>query len=217
MKAVLFDLDGTLIDSIELIVQCFTKTIQTHLHYTPTREWIYTQIGKPLRPQLEELLPGHGQELIHTYRQFQDLHHDELVSVFPGIEDLIDNLTRDHVLGIVTSKGRLGTQKALQFFKNKGNEFCTIITADDSATHKPDAGPLLQALAEINREFPKLAVQPSECGYVGDTIFDMQAAISAKMPPLAVLWGVASAKTLGDYTADIAGTPSELEALIRGR
>jgi pyrophosphatase PpaX len=216
MKAILFDLDGTLIDSIELIVACFTKTIETHLGYTPERSWILSRIGKPLRPALDELAPGNGEKLIATYRDHQWKLHDEVVKPFHGIEDSLHHLAKEGLaLGIVTSKGRGGTDKALALMPSITKLFSTIITVDDSPTHKPDPGPLLIALDQINQANPHQIITPAECYYVGDTIFDMQAAVGARMKPVGVLWGVAAATDLSPYTETLFQAVLELTSLSK--
>jgi pyrophosphatase PpaX len=216
MKAILFDLDGTLIDSIELIIACFTKTIETHLGYTPERSWILSRIGKPLRPALDELAPGNGEQLIATYREHQWKLHDEIVKPFHGIEDSLRHLAQEGLtLGIVTSKGRLGTDKALALMPSSIKLFSTIITVDDSPTHKPDPGPLLLALDQINQANPHQTIAPAECYYVGDTIFDMQAAVGACMKPVGVLWGVAEAADLSPYTQTLFQAVHELTGLSK--
>jgi pyrophosphatase PpaX len=205
MKAVLFDLDGTLIDSIELIVSCFTKTIETHLGYTPERSWILSCIGKPLRPALEQLAPGRGEHLTETYRNHQTLLHDSLVKPFEGIQETLFTLKKKGFqLGIVTSKGRAGTNKALALMPEITPLFSSIITVDDSLTHKPEAEPLLLALKEMNeKNHHTQHLQPEQCYYVGDTIYDMQAAVNASMKPVGVLWGVADRNALSEYTNTI--------------
>ena len=214
MKAVLFDLDGTLIDSIELIVSCFTKAIETHVNYTPERSWIYSCIGKPLRPALESVAPGKSAILFETYKAHQDLLHDTLVRPFAGIEDVLFSLCEKGLqIGVVTSKGREGTDKALALMPETKDLFSTVITVDDSPTHKPDGGPLLMGLEQINQKKKLLSpIIPSECYYVGDTIYDMQASLSAGMKPVGVLWGVADKPALSTYTETILSEVDEMRS-----
>jgi pyrophosphatase PpaX len=201
-KSVLFDLDGTLIDSIGLIVFCFQESFKRCIGIELPKEEILSKIGKPLRPQLEEMAthynhPGMGQKILETYRELQFGNHDHMVTVFPGVIDTLSALHNSGIkLGIVTSKGRGGTDSALHLFDNAKDLFSVIITADDSKTHKPDAGPLLQAASLID-------IDPKDCCYVGDTIFDMQASIAANMAPVGVLWGVANHDELSNYTNHI--------------
>lgn len=201
-KSVLFDLDGTLIDSIGLIVFCFQESFKRCIGIELSKEEVLSKIGKPLRPQLEDMAiqydhPGMGQKILETYRELQFGNHDQLVTVFPGVLDTLFSLHNEGIkLGIVTSKGRGGTEASLKLFDRTKDIFSVIVTADDSTTHKPSPGPLLQAASLIK-------VDPIDCCYVGDTIFDMQASVGAKMTPVGVLWGVATHTELSKYTNHI--------------
>lgn len=195
VKGVLFDLDGTLVDSIELIVTCFQTTFKEVLNQNITREEVLSYIGKPLRPQLELLAPNKGQQLIEKYREIQFKLHDSMVKPYKGVyEAILSFKDSGYYLGIVTSKGKDGTNAALNLFGPKFREcFTVIISADDSSTHKPEPGPLLQAANFLK-------IEHKNCVYIGDTIFDMQAAIRANMLPIGLTWGVASRDDLTQYT-----------------
>src|SRR5919202_1258117 len=89
LRAVLFDLEGTLVDSVESIVRSFTHATQSLLGTTVPREAIVATIGRPLAPIFEALAPGRGAELLQTYRAYLNEHHDALVRAFPGTFDLL--------------------------------------------------------------------------------------------------------------------------------
>lgn len=208
MKACFFDLDGTLIDSIELIVRCFQHTVKTHLGISITRETVLSKIGMPLRPLLEAMSPGKGSLLTETYREMQYKLHDELVRPCAGIPELLAVLSKQDLhIGIVTSKARGGTKKALDLFGDLSSIFKTIITVDDCEKHKPEPDPLLKA-AKIAGCLPK------EAYYIGDTHFDMQAALAASMTPIGVTWGVADSPTLQRYTSLIFDEASKLSLFL---
>ena len=106
-EAVLFDLDGTLLDSIELIVRAFQHTTLLHLGEPAARARIVPTIGRSLLAVLDELAPGRSAELLPTYDQFVRDYHDELAVLTPGAEPVLAELrTRGYALGIVTSKRR---------------------------------------------------------------------------------------------------------------
>lgn len=206
--AVFFDLDGTLIDSIELIIQCFQHATQEHLGYSLERDKILALIGKPLRPELERLSPGNCEALVATYRDLQFSKHGELVKPFEHIAEMLTTL-RDLPLptGIVTSKARRGTLEALKLFGEAALHLDILITVDDCQNHKPHPEPLLTAASRAN-------VHPRECWYVGDTIFDMEAAHAAEMTPIGVTWGVATRETLLRYTPHVFDTVHDLKDFI---
>lgn len=210
LKGCIFDLDGTLIDSIDLIIQCFQHATRTHLGYEISRADVIALIGKPLRPELERLAPGRGLELTATYREMQFGMHDALVKPFPGISELIVDLAaRGYEIGIATSKAQKGTLMALDLFGDTAKLFKTVITIDDCQNHKPHPEPLLMAAEN-------LGVHPHEAIYVGDSIFDMQAALAAAMTPVGVTWGAASPDALRAYTPHIMKTNEELRTFIFG-
>src|SRR5690349_3699643 len=88
-QAILFDLDGTLIDSIELIVRSFQHTTAAHLGAPLPRDEIIPTIGRSLSQELERIAPGRGMALLATYRTFMFANHDELVTVYPGVFELL--------------------------------------------------------------------------------------------------------------------------------
>lgn len=197
MKGCIFDLDGTLIDSIELIVRCFQHTTKTHLGISMPEVDVLALIGKPLRPELERMAPGRGLELTATYREMQFGLHDQLVKPFSGIPELIIDLTnRGFAVGIATSKAQAGTQKALELFGETAQHFKTVITIDDCENHKPHPEPLLMAAKN-------LGVKPEHSLYIGDSIFDMEAAVAANMTPVGVTWGAAKEDALRAYTPHV--------------
>src|SRR5436190_11049397 len=106
-SSVLFDLDGTLIDSVELIVRSYHHATTTHLGMTLERAAIVRTIGLPLDRVMEELAPGQGATLVATYREYMSANHDDLVCAYPGVLDLLRELReRGYRLGIVTAKHR---------------------------------------------------------------------------------------------------------------
>lgn len=208
MKACFFDLDGTLIDSIDLIVRCFQHATETHLGAPVDREAVLSLIGRPLRPELERLAPGKGSLLTETYREMQFRLHDELVKPFPFVAGLVKTLAELPIpVGIVTSKARAGTLRALEMFQETAELFHPIITVEDCEAHKPDPAPLLLAARTVG-------CAPDDAAYVGDTIFDMQAALAAGMLPVGVTWGVATEDALGKYTPHVFHDISGLEAFL---
>jgi pyrophosphatase PpaX len=192
--AVLFDLDGTLLDSIELIVQSYTHTVTTHLGGPVDREGLLATIGLPLGPILEALAPGQGALLLETYRAYMSEHHDRLTRLFPGVAETLRALrTRGYQLGIVTSKSRASARLAFDLFALETLVDVTVCF-DEVSRPKPAPDPLLAAAA-------RLGVAPAACLYVGDTPHDMQAAQSAGMCAVAAPWGA------GTHAALLAAAP----------
>ena len=208
IHGVLFDLDGTLVDSIDLIVACFDHTYHTHLGQTLPREAIVATIGRPLIEALEDAAPGRGGELFATYSAYNDAHHDDLLRPHPAALDAARALhERGLPLGIVTSKRRAGLMRALRLFE-VASLFAALIALEDTERHKPDPDPLLAGAR-------RLGLAPAEVLYVGDSVYDVQAAQAAGMPVAAVLWGAGGEEELRMLKPDyLLAAPSELLTIV---
>lgn len=206
-KAILFDLDGTLIDSIELIVWSFQHTTQTHLGTPLPREEIIPTIGRSLAGELERIAPGDGAALLATYRTFMFANHDEFVTVYPDIFEMLAAVRdRGIATGIVTSKARISAAPSFERFLLH-HEMDSIVTEDDTERHKPHPDPLLHAAA-------LLGLPPAACWYIGDSTHDMIAARAAGMTAIGAAWGPNSAADLASIADAVAETPADVLALL---
>jgi pyrophosphatase PpaX len=180
----LFDLDGTLLDSLELILDSYRHTLTVHRGVAPPDEVWIAGIGTPLRTQLAPHTED-AQELerfVDTYREYNFAHHDAKTCAFPGIHESVSALKKaGKALGIVTSKARKGTGKGLRVSRLEGL-FDAIVAADDVDKHKPDPTPVLRAL-EL------LQVEGDQTVFIGDSPFDMAAGRAAGVWTAAALWG----------------------------
>lgn len=188
-QAVVFDLDGTVVDSVELIVVSFQHAIREVLGREVSRQEAVAFVGRPLREQMLRFSPEHADQLVEVYREFNHREHDRMLRLYDGILHLLEGLKGHGVkLGLVTSKSRYTTQMA---FDLTGIEryFDASVCADESTGNKPSPDPILTCLAQ-------LGVPPSRAAYVGDSPADMQAAHAAGTFPIAVAWGVFEVPTL---------------------
>lgn len=180
-KAVLFDLDGTLLDTTDLILASFQFTAEKHLGRRVNREEILPTFGRPLIEGLEKLAPGKGQEMIVTYRQHNAKYHDEMVKIFPGVKEVLKQLKEKQIkLGIVTSKAKVTALRGLRLF-NLETYFDTIIAFEDTTIHKPNPEPVLLAMQKLN-------VSSKHCLMVGDSPHDLVSAQRAGIHTAAVKW-----------------------------
>ena len=187
--AVIFDLDGTVVDSVELIITSFQHAVREVLGLEFTPEETIKGVGKPLREQMVAIDPGHADELVRSYREFNHREHDQLLRLYDGIQLLLVRLREAGVkLGLVTSKSRPTTQMA---FDLTGIEdlFQETVCAEDTPRNKPLPDPILLCLE-------RLGVPARRSAYVGDSPFDVQAANAAGVDSVAVTWGVFSEKVL---------------------
>lgn len=182
LRAVLFDLDGTLIDTVELIRISFRHATATVLGYEIPDEITMANVGQPLRQQFQDMAPDHADELLRVYREFNMAHHDEIAKAYPGTLEVLAGLRdRGTPMGVVTSKGTEAATRGIDHFGLRPF-FDVVVTADDVEIHKPDPYPLRFAAG-------LLGVELEYCMYVGDSPHDMQAAVSGGAIAVAALWG----------------------------
>jgi pyrophosphatase PpaX len=187
--AVIFDLDGTIMDSVELIVSSFQHATREVLGREFTRDETIKGVGKPLREQMVGLSAEHADELVRSYREFNHREHDRMLKLYDGVRVLLETLRRAGVkLGLVTSKSRPTTQMA---FDLTGIEalFDETVCAEDTQRNKPMPDPILLCVK-------RLKVPARRSAYVGDSPFDVQAARAAGVDSVAVTWGVFAEEVL---------------------
>ena len=167
IKAILFDLDGTLINTNRLIIESFKYAIKTHLNMEMKEEKIVRFFGEPLVKSMNSIDPENAEGLITAFKSFNESKHDELAEHYEGTVEAIKILkNRGIKLGIVTSKRQIMTERSLKLIKVY-DDMDVIITPEDTDKHKPDGAPALLACE-------KLGVLPEEALMVGDSIYDVQ-------------------------------------------
>ncbi|TMK61842.1 MAG: HAD family hydrolase [Actinobacteria bacterium] len=179
---VLFDLDGTVVDSGAIILASMRHAAKEVLGVEPPDEQLMAAVGGPgLEAQMRALAPDRVEELVTVYRAHNEPLHDELVCC-DGIDDVLVRLKEEgRRLAIVTAKRRVTVELAFARVP-LGHLFETVVGGDETERHKPNPEPLLLA-AE------RMQVAPGECAYVGDSPFDIRAAKAAGMHAVAVTWG----------------------------
>jgi pyrophosphatase PpaX len=179
---VLFDLDGTVVDSGAIILASMRHATREVLGREYSDEELLQTVGGPgLEAQMHALSPERAVELVDVYRAHNIPLHDELEAC-AGMEDALIRLHEEgRRLGIVTAKRRDTAELAFARVA-LGHLFETVVGGDETERHKPDPEPLLLA-AE------RLGADPAETAYVGDSPFDVRAAKAAGMYAVAVTWG----------------------------
>jgi pyrophosphatase PpaX len=209
-RTVLFDLDGTLVDSGAMILASFQHATRTVLSREIPEHELLAAVGGPgLREQMEAIDPGRAEELIEVYSAHNSDLHDELQPC-PGIVDALETLTAEgRRLGVVTAKRRATLELAFDVLPELRRFFATTVAAEDTVRHKPNPQPLALALE-------RLGADASEAVYVGDSPFDVQAAKAAGVGAVAVTWGrIHSRERLEPEEPDaIAETVEELLAVV---
>lgn len=181
--AVLFDLDGTLIDSIGLLLACVKHAFEGRAHAPTPEEWV-AGIGTPLARQLEPYATSSEdvQLLLSRYRTFQNELHDRMTCEYDGVTETLELLqTRGHQMGIVSSKGNNMMFRGLRY-TNIERFMSSTIGCDSCSVHKPDPFPVRMALNE-------LGYGANEAVFIGDSPHDVLAGNGAGVTTIAALWG----------------------------
>jgi pyrophosphatase PpaX len=213
IRTVLFDLDGTLIDSLRLILDSYHHTLAQHGFPARTdTEWL-KGVGTPLRVQLADWQddPGTLEAMIATYREYNLEHHDRMVTVYPGVLDSVREIkARGLQTGLVTSKNRHGALRGLRLV---GLEALMdmLVCADEVTNPKPHPEPVLKAVS-------LLGADPATTVYVGDSVHDMNSGRAAGVLTAAALWGPFSRDQLESTKPDYwLETPADLVRLVGSR
>lgn len=208
---VLFDLDGTLIDSVELIRSSYCHMFETHFGRPPGADDWLAGLGRPLLHQLEALTSDAAQveAMRRTYRAYSDRHHHELLRPYPGMLEAVRALAAAGArLGVVTSKLRAGALRGLADCGFEDGLFEVLIGADDVTRHKPLPDPVLAALE-------RLGAAVADAVFVGDSPHDIAAGRAAGTATAAVLWGPFPRAWLAAAEPDRwLATPAELSGLL---
>ena len=184
IRAVLYDFDGTLADSTELIMRCYRHTMTHHLGTCPPDEDWLSGFGMTLESQIGRFARSDAEAagMLDTYREVQDGLHDSLLTPFPGAAETVAELRRRGVaLAIVTSKHRRSAMRGMELCGIVPH-FDVVVTPEDVTHPKPHPEPVLVALR-------RLGVAPEEALFVGDSPHDVAAGRAAGTRTAAVLWG----------------------------
>lgn len=202
MKLVLFDCDGTIVDSQVMIVSAMNNAFAALGRTAPVREAVLAIVGLSLPVAMARLVPGEGEEdtmrLVDAYKAaFTELRASpvHLEPMFPGARETIDRLAArdDMLLGVVTGKSRRGLD-AILALHGLGDRFAVLRTADDGPS-KPHPHMVLDAVAAVGADVADTLV-------IGDTTYDIEMAVAAGCRSLGVTWGYHGADALAAAGAD---------------
>jgi len=195
IKTILFDLDGTILDTNELIIQSFLHALKGHVAPGFGREHIIPKMGTPLNQQLQEFSGlADVTPLVTAYREVNLGRHDELVREFPHVAEVLGNLRDSGIrLGVVTTKIRLTTEKGLKFV-GIHDLMDAIVTIDDVVNPKPHPEP-------VQRAMEQLGAKPEETLMVGDSTVDIESANAAGAISVGVAWSLKGEAKLRDAGA----------------
>jgi len=195
-KTLLFDLDGTIINTNELIIQSFLYTLEQFYPGKYQREDLIPHMGKPLYEQMVTFGEEEkAQAMIDVYREHNIRTHDEMVEEFPYVKEVLKELFEaGATLGVVTTKMRNTTEMGLKLF-GLDQYMSTIVSYEDTEYHKPAPEPVLLGMK-------KLSADPKTTLMVGDSQYDIQSAQNAGVTSVGVGWSIKGPDFLKQFNPD---------------
>jgi pyrophosphatase PpaX len=194
----LFDLDGTLIDSIELILNSARHAFQGFEGRAPTDDEWRALIGRPLIDSFREFVPHEPEveRLVGRYREYQLQHHDRLVRAYDGVVAVIrDFASAGHPMALVTSKADWLAKRALVHV-GLDEAIQVIVGCDSTTRHKPHPEPVERALALLRAD-------ARDAIFVGDSPHDVDAGRGAGVYTIGVTWGAFTVEEMTRSGADL--------------
>lgn len=183
INTVLFDLDGTLIDTNDLIIASFEHTL-AHFFPNEKKEFdIVPYVGEPLIDTFRRIDEVQAVDMVAMYRKHNDEHHDRLIKEYDGVYETVQELKKQGIkIAVVTNKVRDAALKGLELTR-LDQFFDVVVSFDDVEKAKPHAEPILKALEELEAE-------PETTLMVGDSQFDIQAGNRAGTYTAGVAWSL---------------------------
>lgn len=206
--AILFDLDGTLVDTIALLLASMRHAFTSCGVACPTDAQWTAGIGTPLATQFRDFVSDDSTiaRLVTAYRAYQHAHHDALTSAYAGIPALVARLEeRGHPIGIVTSKADYLAERALTWVGLIGH-VDVVIGADSVSRHKPHPEPVLVALE-------RLGAPRDTAIFVGDSPHDIASGNAAGVRTIGVAWGAFDRAALAEAEI-VVDSVAELETVL---
>lgn len=195
VTTLLFDLDGTLIDTNELIIASYLHTLEKYYPGQYVREDVLPFMGPTLHESLGSIDPDRVEEMVFAYRAFNIAQHDAMVREFPCVYETIETLKKkDYKLGVVTTKRLDMALKGLRLMK-LADFFDVIVAYDHVKKVKPDPEPILQALEQLGST-------PSEAIMVGDNFHDILGGKNAGTLTAGVAWSIKGRDYIAKYEPD---------------
>ena len=207
IRAVLFDFDGTLVDTNQIVFDSWQEVFRTVEGAERPAEVIYSTYGEPLFETMEHFFGEKTEMCIKIYRDYQSAIYLDTVKLYPGMEALIARLKRKgYKLAVVTSRLKKSTIEILDKYALT-DSFDAVITCDDTDKHKPDPEPALAALE-------KLGTAPAQAIMVGDSRYDVGCGKNAGIKTVLMNWSVTFEGAVQCEPDYIIGKAEELEDLL---
>ncbi|MGD9677641.1 MAG: pyrophosphatase PpaX [Vulcanibacillus sp.] len=210
-KTLLFDLDGTIINTNELIISSFLYTLDKYYPGKYNREMLIPHFGKTLYEQMD-LFGGKdlSEEMVEVYREHNIRTHDEMVREFPYVKEVLEELYGlNPSMGIVTTKMKPTAFMGLELF-GLDKFMSTVIGYEDTKKHKPNPEPVLLAMEQLSAD-------PTTTLMVGDSQYDIEAANRAGITSIGVGWSIKGKEFLKQFNPDyMIDDMRELIPIVKG-
>lgn len=208
IRGIIFDMDGTLIDTNDLVMDCIKKTVYKYMGYIPEKDSFNEIIGKPLDVQMSFFSEKYAVEMIDYYRKIYLERRDEDTKIFTGIIELLKALDESEIkMAIVSNKGSRGIEHGLEMFKMK-NFFELILSVADVENKKPHP-------EAINKVLKIWNMKKEEVLFVGDSHNDILAANNAGVKSVLVGWSILPIEQFENLKIDyIIDEPMEIITII---
>lgn len=210
ITTLLFDFDGTLLDTNELIIQTFQTVLNAHYPGRFEREDILPFLGPTLRETFESIDPEKTEELMAEYRTWNLANHDSFVSEFDGVTETLRQLKNKGLkIAIVSTKRNEMVMRGLRLIEAE-ELFDTIVCLDDVQHAKPHPEPLLLAMEQLNSS-------PQETIMIGDNIHDILGGKNAGVRTAGVAWSAKGEKFIREQEPDyVLQHISDLLSIVEG-
>ena len=193
---VVFDLDGTLADTVDLIVRSYQHALEAVLGVTEDPDVIRSWIGRTLHDVFAEYAPEHTEALTATYLGWNEAHTDRLIRPYPGVREVLADLAAAGVrVGVATSKRRGSARRAMDALALT-EHVQLLVGLEDTSRHKPDPAPVRLAV-------DRLGGRTTQAVYVGDAVVDVLAGQAAGTATVAVAWGAGLVESLSLARPDV--------------
>ena len=210
IKALLFDFDGTLLNTNDLIIQTFMQLLEEKFPGQYKKEDCLRFIGPSLKETFAELTPGEEDSMIAKYREWNGAHHDELVTEYDGVVSTLEILKAQGIrLAIVSTKQLKSIERGLQIL-GATHLFETVVGSDDVTNVKPNPEPILLAIE-------RLGVTKEETLMIGDNSHDIEGGKNAGVKTAGVAWSIKGQDYLKQFNPDyILQHMTDLLTIVKG-
>ena len=181
INTILFDLDGTLSNSVPLILKA-SQAAQEKMGIPWDEAKCRAQIGAVIKDICVDTAGDRWEEYLEHYNSFYEAYYRTTLTTFPGMKELLQELKeKGFTLGVVTSRRQHGTEVALGFLGLR-DFFSVVVTSNDCEFHKPHPAPAQLAMERLGKI-------PEQTVFVGDTPYDVGCGVAAGCTTVAVAWG----------------------------